>query len=362
MREKSNFAEKMKKHLQKRKQKDVSNVNYLNLPKGLDIFRVDEDVKKLKIDILLYKVTDKNHPDADFNEGVAVENSLWYRRPIDIHQGVGINNLSFVCPSMFGKKCPICEYRKKRIDEGADKEEFKKYYPQHRSIYLIIPRAFYSKSNDRWESYKEDHLYIWNISNKNFQDELEAALEDSPENYSFACYKGGKTLVLSLKWEKLGKTTFPVVKHIEFVDREDYDENEADKLPSLDNIFNIPSYDELKAKFFEIDDTEVNENVEPVEDDEIVAPAITRLTKSVEYESVEPKKMVRNIKVDEDEDEDALPFVKDENEPPFAKPTKVETKGKCPFGFKFGDYGKHDECDSDCDVWEECIKFKKRSK
>lgn len=63
MREKSNFAEKMKKHLQKRKQKDVSNVNYLNLPKDLDVFRVDEDVKKLKIDILLYKVTDKNHPD-----------------------------------------------------------------------------------------------------------------------------------------------------------------------------------------------------------------------------------------------------------------------------------------------------------
>ncbi len=51
------------------------------------------------------------HPDRDEEYGIAVPGSLWYKRPYWLHRGVGPENVSIVCPSSIGKKCPICEYR-----------------------------------------------------------------------------------------------------------------------------------------------------------------------------------------------------------------------------------------------------------
>src|SRR3989304_19890 len=53
-----------------------------------------------------------------------------------VHKNVGMDNKWFVCPSMFGKKCPICEYRQKLRDK--DNDDYKKYWPKTRNIYNIV--------------------------------------------------------------------------------------------------------------------------------------------------------------------------------------------------------------------------------
>ena len=98
---------------------------YLNLPKGVKLFRFPDDARSFKMDFLPYEVTNAKHPELNEAEGIAVQGSLWYRSPFKVHSNVGSDNETVVCPRTFGKKCPICEYQREIIKKGADKEEFK---------------------------------------------------------------------------------------------------------------------------------------------------------------------------------------------------------------------------------------------
>lgn len=237
MKQKNSFADKMKRHLHNRKEREArKSFGYLNLPKDVKTLQLEDDIHKIKVDFMMYKVTDKRHPDYDPPD-VAIEGSAWWSRPLLVHRDVGANNETLVCPTSIGKKCPICEYRTKRIKEGADKEEFKVFYPKPRRLYVINPLEVKRKGAEDWEEFEEAGVpFVWDMSTKLFQDILDETLEESPENMSFPNFEDGKTAILTLKWEKLGKTTYPEVRHIEFEDRDPYDEKLLDQMPNLDTL------------------------------------------------------------------------------------------------------------------------------
>ena len=89
-----------------KKQKKGAAFGYLDLPKGIKIFK--EPLKDtVRLDIIPYTVTSKLHPDRDERNEVAIEGTLWYKRPFKIHRNVGQEKSTELCPISVKKKCPI---------------------------------------------------------------------------------------------------------------------------------------------------------------------------------------------------------------------------------------------------------------
>jgi len=357
MKEKSNsFRGKITKEAQRSAQKDSG---YLSLPKGIKMYNVEAETRKVKLDILPYTVSDVNHPCKNLSDGTAVAGSLWYRRPIKVHRSVGQGNARVICPTSVGKKCPICEYQKKLFNEGRPKEETVPLYPQNRSLYVVIPDG-------------EDDIYVWDMANKMFQDMLMEELQDNPENEVFPDLEEGKTLEIRLKWKSFGDKgkPFPEATNVTFLDRDPYKESILDEVPDLDKLFVVKTYDEIKNLFFELDD-EPDAGELKEEADEPKTERRERREKKVEKEEEEtPKRTRKEVKEEEPEEEEKparkrKEVEKEEEEPSARKrkdPVEEKSGGECPHDHVFGkDFEKFDICDK-CDKWDACYDANKKLK
>lgn len=276
---------------------------YLKLPQGMKVWKETEG--KHKFDIIPYVVSVKNHPDKNEEEGIAVKNSLWYRRPFKVHGNVGANNDVVVCPSTFGKPCPICDYKKKRQEEGADWEEIKQYNAKDRSLYCIIPID---------EKKYEEELHLFNMSDYCFQDQLNKDVREDEDYGMFPDLEDGFTLDCRFEEKALGKNKFITANRINFKERkEGYDESIIDDVPNLDEIFIVKEYSELEAMFFEtpVDDDDdkprKKKSVKSDDEDEDEKPAKRRSKNDDDDdEEEEPKKPVRKkvTKTDDDDEEE----------------------------------------------------------
>ena len=237
---KTKFRDKIKKNVEKQ-QTAATSYAYLNLPKGVGVFNPEPGGRHY-LDFLPYKVTSDNHPDKDVANEIAIKGSWWYRLPFKVHRNIGALNESVVCPTSIGKKCPICEYRTKRMKEGAPKEETDALRPSLRNLYLVVP------INDKKH---EEKVHIWDSSQYLFQNLLNNELEENEEYYSFADPEEGYTLKIRFDSKSIGKgQPFAEASRIDFVERKNsYDEDFLKKVPSLDNVLSILSYDELLSKF-----------------------------------------------------------------------------------------------------------------
>ncbi len=322
---KSNFRGKVNQDAKRQK---TAGYGYLNLPKGVSVFNA-EPGGKVRLDFLPYEVTDERHPDKDESLEIAIPGTLWYKRPFKTHRGVGVDNDSVVCLTSIGKKCPICEYRKKRVNDGdADKEELGALKMSLRNLYVVIPLG----SNKH-----EEEPHIWDMSWWLFQDQLNKELEEDEDYEVFPDLEEGLTLRIRFDESVIGKSKpFADTSRIDFEERDEaYDEKILDDVPNLDEVLNILSYKDLHAKFFEMEDEESPE--EEQDDEQESKPA--------------RKKKPMKRKTDEDEDD------KEEEEKPERKPRRTkqsESKDKCPHGHKFGkECEDHDKCD-DCELWNDC--------
>lgn len=393
---KSNFGDKIGRNTQRQKESHKG-FGYLDLPKGVSVLKLKEGVKEVQLDFLPYVVTDPKHPDRDPQYEIAMPETQWYRRPFKVHQKVGANKEQCVCLKSVGKKCPICDYQEKRRKEGADKEEIKLLYPKPRSLYIVIPLDM-----DK----VEEIPHIWDMSDYLFQNILNEELETDGSNNVFPDLASGKTLSLKLRWKDLGDISFPDVRNISFDDREAYPESMLKKVPNLDEVLKVLSYESLEAKFFELEEEEDGgklkapkakdeEDEEPPrrkrpvadEEEEEDKPVARRRPVKEEEEDDAPPPRKRKP-VDEEEDDDKpvrskRPVAKDDEEEddeeeddkptrtkrPTAdeeeddKPVRTKSKetpapsgsNKCPHGHKFGvDADDFDECET-CDVWTKCL-------
>lgn len=333
-------------------QKDKGKSGYLKIPNGVKLLKLPEDERTFELDFLPYIVTTDHHMELDVREGVAVKDSLWYRTPFKVHRNVGVNNNSVICPTTIGKKCPICEYRVKRIKEGADKEEFKLLYPQERSLYVVIPIGH--------KDYDEEP-YVWDMADFLFQELLIDELEENDENEDFFTLDNGKTVQLKLKWKTIGTNPFPEVVSLHFSERDPYKESILEDLPKLDDMLQILSYEAISNLFLEID--EDNGGLKDVDDEEEQKKPDTSERKRKQFEEKRGirgvRKNTQHIKEEEEEEEDEK-VEKPSRGRSKREEDKKDEKEKCPHGHQFGvDTDKYKECDV-CDLWDDCIEEKER--
>ena len=130
------FKGKVKKDVQNTKAKSKS-YGYLNLPSGVGVFKPEEG--RMTFNIIPYIVSNPKHPDKDEKNGIAMPGEPWYKLPIKIHRNIGASKTQVVCPTSFGKKCPICEYRAKLFKEGASQKETDALKTFDRILYNVIP-------------------------------------------------------------------------------------------------------------------------------------------------------------------------------------------------------------------------------
>src|SRR6056297_919192 len=231
---------------------------HLNLPKGINVFK-ETPGDKVRLDILLYEVTDPKHPDRDNELEIAIPGELWYKRPYKLHRNIGPNNESAVCPTSFGRKCPVCEYRAKLLQGGADWQDdaVKALKASNRNLYVVVPKG---------QKDYEEKPHVWDISQFLFQDKLNDELEEDEDYGVFPDLEEGMTLRIRFSEEKLGKNTFAETSRIDFEERdEQYDKDILKKVPNLDEILSYLSYSKLKAKFLELED-------EPTPEDDVQKP------------------------------------------------------------------------------------------
>ena len=331
----------------KRQKMRGSAYGYLNLPKGVNMFKepLEGDIR---LDFLPYEVTNPNHADQK------APGKLWYKAPFRIHRGVGPAEDSVVCPVSFGKRCPICEMRTKRLKEGADKEELRPMNSSPRNLYCVVPLG---------EKEYEEKPYLWDISAFCFQDELTDELDQDEANWNFPDLEDGLTVAIRLVKKSFDTTKFGFTKRVSFEERDEaYDEAILDEVPKLDDLLTVLSYEELERKWMGVDEVEAPQEEEEEEEVEQVPEPTTRRRKKTVVP--EPEEEARPV------EDDDVPFDEDEEEPePEPKPTrrkrtapaKEEGENLCPYGHKYGVDTDEPvaalDC-STCDAWDKCIDIK----
>ena len=286
----------------------TSGYGYLKLPKNLGVFS-PEPGKSITLDFFPYEVTSKNHPDKHEETGRAVKGAWWYKRPFKIHRNIGSDKTTEVCLGSINKPCPVCEYKVKRAKEGAEQDELKALKASDRDLYIVNPH-----DSPKHEAGK---LYVFDISEYLFQNFLDAEMkEDVPDD--FFDPEEGVSLKVRFKATTMGTSKpFAEADKITVIDRKkQYKEAFYMTAPDLDAILHVMTYEELWAKFFEVDAEETEEDETP--------KAKKSAKKKIQDDDEEDEAAARKKKkvvVEEDEDEE------DEEEPaPVRKKKTVPVK------------------------------------
>ncbi len=307
-----------------RREKEASGFGYLNLPKDIPVYK--EKKGTYQLDIMPYIVSNDNHPDGnEDNPDSALKGNQWFRRPIWTHRDVGAENETVICPKTDGKKCPICETRDSQFREGMDKDDVVRK-ASARGLYLVIPK--------KHKKYDEEY-HIWDISDFCFQAELDDELEENPDHGVFPDLENGETLSIRFKEDSFANNKFAKAKRINFLERKkQYPADMIDDAPCLDDLFDVPTYKELEAKFLEIEEEDGSEKKEKEKEKDGKTKNKKRKTKAFDDDLDEPKEEEKKMK----------------------RKKKDEKDNKCPEGYKYGkDWDAYTECD-ECPVFKPCGK------
>jgi hypothetical protein len=352
----------------RRQQKAATSYGYLNLPRDVRMFAPEPGSRNILLDFMPYIVTDPKHPDANPKTGAALVGTPWFKHPIWVHRNIGGDSESVICLKTVGKHCPICEYRAKLIKDETDKETTDALKPSHRNLYIVIPIGH--------KSYAEEP-HIFDISQYLFQNLLNEELEENDEYEVFPDLAEGYTLKIRFSSETIGTSKpFAEAKKIEFVEREgQYPEDTIDKMPNLDEIIKVLSYDELKDKLFDLDDEEDGGHLKEA----IGKERITRQPKdkdddeptSNEEDDERPSRIQRIKKTTASTKEPVVHRTEPKEESVVTREKQIEkaptetkdvVKDRCPSGYRFGvDTSKYDECDT-CEIWDACSDEKRKNK
>lgn len=291
---------------------------------ALDFSTYDVEQFKLKlgnnrIEILPFTVTSKMHPLVA--EGKLAKGDLDYNVIVKTHNNIGPSKKSVVCPSMYGKACPICEAAEAAKKAGDEKTN-EALYAKKKVYYNVIDNSERDKGVKIFES---------NI--KYFQKPLEVADANCEEDFPgkfFADINKGLTVKILGGEETFNNNKFIQASSITFVERKEGVKEFADKVIPLDQCIKLLSYEELENLMMGVG------VAEDEEEDGVDTPPAKKVSKpSVEEEDAPPKKVVAEATPDTE----------------------------CPNGFPWGDAvnGDHGECD-ECPgkLYARCAKSAKK--
>jgi hypothetical protein len=288
--------------------------------------------------------------------------TIWYRKPFKIHKNVGPGNDSHVCPTTFGKACPICEHGDElRKDDEADEKKIEKTKVSYRNIYAVKVLSYDGK-----KKFDKKQIHLFDFSDFLFQEVFETQLKKKKDFDTFFLPDEGKSLEITFDEGSFGGFKFPKVTRVDFVERKkQYDEDIIDEVPNLDEVLTVLSYDELEAKFYGDDVGNSESEQEPKKDkkkkkkkkDKEDAPVETE-----EKENKKDKKKKKKAKESEPEQESEEEQETKKDKKKKKKKGKKEEKLECPYNHKFGkDCDKFEDC-ADCELWNECKAEKKALK
>lgn len=279
----------------------------ITIPRGFEFIK-PKIGKHLQMDFMMYEVTNPKHLDRKDETGVAVPGTYHYRMPYLCHKGIGVNNETVTCPTMYGKPCPICEHHAQLKKQDASQEELSQFGIKRWVLYVVIPI-----DSDEYE----EEMYLFNISQANFQKQLIEELEEKPQFRNFPDLENGYAIDARFGKGSFKGFTFPVATRIDFKDRNyAYPEEILDDVPKLDELIVLKSYEELETILH-------GSGLEMGDDEQ----------ESQETETKEkPKKAYRKPKQNKEEqsEEDDTPFKEDERieeeEGETEKPIKKQPK------------------------------------
>jgi len=316
-----------------------ANYGYLKLPEGVRVFNPEIETVAV-IDILPYEVTDKNHMDK-----IEVD-TVWYKKPFKIHREVGVENDSVVCPTTFGKPCPICEHQATLREDGDTNEEtLKKLNAKYRSLYVVKVRSYDGK-----KKFDKKEYHLFDFSDHLFQRIFETQLKRKEAFADFFLPDSGKSLEITFDKKSFGEgKPFPIATRIDFVDRKkQYKEDVIDEIPNLDEVLTLLPYEELEAKFHN-DDVDTGGSSDKEEKKSKKDKKKKKEKKDKKDKESEPKQS----------EETTTSGTKKDKKKDKKKKDKKDKKLECPYEHRFGkDCDKFDDC-ADCELWNECKAEKK---
>lgn len=208
----------------------------MNLSEGVKRWfpKKDDKTEEYIINIVPYILTKEWHP--DFKEKAVPDEDIWFRRPYAIHW---LDGKPYVCPKYtINEPCPICEYH-----DSLDDKEDEKAKVSIRAQHSVLYPAFIGDSD-------ELVVFDWKYSkfSKLLDKRVRILSKRNPKIKDFWDCIDGYSLVVGL--DTVGEGSYKRVEAvcIDFEERDIIDEDIVEtKVPKLDDIFNILSYEQLNS-------------------------------------------------------------------------------------------------------------------
>jgi len=201
----------------------------------LSIF--NPDIGEHLVDVLPYF--------AGPNDPVKNEGEPTYLVDLYVHRFIGPNEDDFICLfRTYNKNCPICEYREKlrRVDNPSDdvKGQIDSARPKRYSVYAILDRDNESKG-----------IQIWTVAHWFFQNNVMNICK-KPRTGGVVAFadptaEEGRSIAFQIK----GSKTQQQWTGFQFSEREDdIPDSIIDNVPTLDELLDIPTYEQVKKAFW----------------------------------------------------------------------------------------------------------------
>ncbi len=312
--------DEMQKELMARMQRGGTTGGFdLPMKAGTPILTLDNSTHTL--DIIPYY--------AGAYDPLAKEGDFTYLLELFFHNNAGVSEGRRLCPQAnYGKPCPICEDRRRLIQDGADDDAIKrtKVKQYSRTFYNVI--CYDSREQEAKgiqvlpTSYYLLEMYLRELAKRPFR----PGSKDADPYTKFFDLKDGK----SIMFKKEGKADQTKYIGIRFEDRDyELDEKLIDKAFCLDEQIIIPTYEDLQVWYYGSGED---------------AAAGMR---SHRQAPADDTASYRRPKVQEDG-----------GESPRREKEKEKEQNPCPEGYTFGDVDDHKECKKCPEpTWNECAKM-----
>jgi hypothetical protein len=213
----------------------------INLPEGVKFF-VNEG-KRQEFDFIPYTIS--NALNADVRAGRRRVGDLVDACSYKMHRDIGAEQKSYICPTTFGKKCPICEAQVVMAKAAKSKQEIddaKALKAKERVLYNIFDAAD-SKAP----------LMIWDVSYSLFTKQLEHEQREREEYYDYADPDNGYTVSIRFEERVFNRNKFFEADRIDFVKRKPLGDADLKAAVDLDACLQVLAYDQLEKVFLGID-------------------------------------------------------------------------------------------------------------
>ena len=200
-----------------------SNKRWFKLPAGIREWWPDK-AGTFRLDFVPYEVKIDNHPDR------VTRKSIWYKYPFRVHNQIGPNNASVICPTTLGKPCPICEeVAKLKKDWDGNKDAIAGIRAKEMTAMIVIDPADAKK------------YAIFAYSNSKFAQVLLDEIKEKPKDALFYdVTSDGRTVAVRFADESFQGRKFLQANRIDFETRDEMDEDKVlAATPCLDEIFQV---------------------------------------------------------------------------------------------------------------------------